>query len=206
MKIMTTRRRFLVFSLGAALAALLPAATRPALAQGAAIGSIRIAFSRNVTDAWGDHVNLVAAELQRTLADILGGAFHPGAGNRLVVTVNSLWLASYAGGGGSVRGFRYQSLGKQFASGRPVGGTAVDVGSVEFRQRIGASWGAVGFVDAGQISSDGVPFTGSPHVGAGVGVRYYTGIGPVRLDVAVPLTRERKGDAFELYIGLGQAF
>ena len=101
MKIMTTRRRFLVFSLGAALAALLPAATRPALAQGAAIGSIRIAFSRNVTDAWGDHVNLVAAELQRTLADILGGAFHPGAGNRLVVTVNSLWLASYAGGGGS---------------------------------------------------------------------------------------------------------
>ncbi|OJY70401.1 MAG: hypothetical protein BGP12_21930 [Rhodospirillales bacterium 70-18] len=112
----------------------------------------------------------------------------------------------YAGGGGSVRGFRYQSLGKQFASGRPVGGTAVDVGSVEFRQRIGASWGAVGFVDAGQISSDGVPFTGSPHVGAGVGVRYYTGIGPVRLDVAVPLTRERKGDAFELYIGLGQAF
>jgi translocation and assembly module TamA len=112
----------------------------------------------------------------------------------------------YAGGGGSVRGFRYQSLGKQFASGRPVGGNAVDVGSVEFRQRIGASWGAVAFLDAGQISSDAVPFAGSPKVGVGTGVRYYTSIGPIRLDVAVPLTRERKADAFELYIGLGQAF
>lgn len=112
----------------------------------------------------------------------------------------------YAGGSGTVRGFRYQSLGRQFASGRPVGGNAVDVGSVEFRQRIGQSWGAVAFVDAGQLGSDGLLFTGNPEVGAGLGVRYYTSIGPIRADVAVPLTHQRKGDAFELYIGLGQAF
>lgn len=112
----------------------------------------------------------------------------------------------YAGGSGSVRGFRYQSLGRQFASGRPEGGNAVDVGSIEFRQRIGASWGAVGFVDAGQLGADGIPFTGNPEVGAGVGVRYYTSIGPIRADFAVPLTHQRGGDAFELYIGLGQAF
>jgi translocation and assembly module TamA len=112
----------------------------------------------------------------------------------------------YAGGSGTIRGFRFQSLGKQFADGRPMGGTAIDVGSVEFRQRIGASWGAVAFVDAGQINGRGIPFSGTPHVGVGTGVRYFTSIGPVRVDVAVPLTRERKADAFELYIGLGQAF
>lgn len=112
----------------------------------------------------------------------------------------------YAGGSGTIRGFRFQSLGAKFASGRPVGGTAIDVGSVEFRQRIGESWGAVAFLDAGQINGDGIPFSGALKVGAGAGVRYYTSIGPVRVDVAVPLTRERKADAFELYIGLGQAF
>jgi translocation and assembly module TamA len=112
----------------------------------------------------------------------------------------------YAGGGGSVRGFRFQSLGPQFADGKPVGGTAVDSGSVELRQRIGANYGVVAFVDAGQIGSFGVPFEGPVHVGAGVGARYYTSFGPLRLDVAVPVTREHGGDAFELYLGLGQAF
>jgi translocation and assembly module TamA len=112
----------------------------------------------------------------------------------------------YAGGSGTVRGFRYQSIGPQFAFDRPTGGTAVDAGSVEFRQRIGADWGAAAFVDAGQISDAGVPFQGTVEVGAGVGVRYYSAIGPLRFDIAVPLTRMSKGDAFELYIGIGQAF
>ncbi len=112
----------------------------------------------------------------------------------------------YAGGSGTIRGFRYQSLAGRFASGRPIGGNAIDVGSVEFRQRIGGSWGAAAFLDAGQTNGDGIPFSGALKVGAGAGVRYFTSIGPVRVDVAVPLTRERRADAFEVYIGLGQAF
>ncbi len=112
----------------------------------------------------------------------------------------------YAGGGGSVRGFRYQSVGPQFPDGKPQGGTGVDVGSVEFRQRFGESWGAVAFVDAGQVGTTGVPFNGNASVGAGAGVRYYTAIGPIRADVAVPLTHQPKEDAFELYLGLGQSF
>jgi translocation and assembly module TamA len=112
----------------------------------------------------------------------------------------------YAGGGGSVRGFRFQSLGPQFADSKPIGGTAVDTASIELRQRIGANYGVAAFVDAGQVGSGGVPFAGAVHVGAGVGVRYYTGFGPLRLDVALPVTREPGGDAFELYLGLGQAF
>ncbi len=112
----------------------------------------------------------------------------------------------YAGGSATIRGYAYQSIGPQFADGRPVGAKSVDAATVEFRQRIGGDWGAAAFVDAGQASGDGAPFTGTPRVGAGVGARYYTPIGPVRLDVAVPLSRGIKGDAFEIYIGLGQAF
>ncbi|MGA3400490.1 MAG: outer membrane protein assembly factor, partial [Acetobacteraceae bacterium] len=112
----------------------------------------------------------------------------------------------YAGGSATVRGYRYQSVGPAFADGNPTGGTAVSAATVEFRQRILGNYGAAAFVDAGQVSANGVPFSNAWRVGAGIGLRYYTPIGPIRLDVAVPLNRERGGDAFELYIGIGQAF
>jgi translocation and assembly module TamA len=112
----------------------------------------------------------------------------------------------YAGGSSTVRGYRYQSVGPQFADGNPQGGTAISAGSIELRQRIVGNWGAVGFIDAGQVTANGAPFTGNWRIGAGLGARYYTSIGPIRLDVAVPLNREPNGDAWELYIGIGQAF
>jgi translocation and assembly module TamA len=112
----------------------------------------------------------------------------------------------YAGGSATVRGYRYQSVGPTFPDGNPTGGTAVSAGTVEFRQRIMGNYGIVGFIDAGQVSGNGVPFTSHWQVGAGIGARYYTSIGPIRLDVAVPLNRQHGDDAFELYIGIGQAF
>jgi len=116
----------------------------------------------------------------------------------------------YAGGGGTVRGYRYQSIGPRFADNRPVGGTRVEVGSVEYRQRFGQSFGAVVFADAGEVTARGAAFTGggAVQIGAGAGVRYYTSFGPIRVDVAVPLNKQthQKTDIVEAYIGLGQAF
>ncbi len=114
----------------------------------------------------------------------------------------------YAGGGGSVRGFAYQSAGPRDAFNNPVGGASVVEANLEFRQRIGKSFGAVAFIDTGSAYTDTMPNFSefAPRVGAGAGVRYYTSFGPARLDVGLPLNR-RPGDApFGVYVSLGQAF
>jgi len=111
----------------------------------------------------------------------------------------------YAGGSGTVRGYKYQSVGPQFRDNRPTGGASVTAATVEFRQRIRESFGAAVFMDAGEVSNGSAGF-GGLRVGAGVGARYYTAIGPIRLDVAVPLNKRPGDDTFELYIGIGQAF
>ena len=111
----------------------------------------------------------------------------------------------YGGGSASVRGFRYQSIGPRFPDGQPAGGTSIDAAAIELRQRLFGNFGAVAFVDAGRVGAKGGP-RGEVEWGAGVGVRYYTAIGPLRVDFAVPLTEVPGNDSYQLYIGLGQAF
>jgi len=112
----------------------------------------------------------------------------------------------YGGGSTTVRGFRFQSIGPQFPDQRPIGGTSIDAGTIELRQRLIGDWGMAAFVDAGQVGTTSVPLQTKVYVGGGLGMRYYTPIGAIRLDVAVPVNKQPGSDTFEVYVGLGQAF
>ncbi|MFP7569659.1 autotransporter assembly complex protein TamA [Marivita sp. S2033] len=113
----------------------------------------------------------------------------------------------YSGGGGTVRGQPYQSLGVTTSSSDFTGGQSFAAASAELRAKVGEKIGLVGFYDAGFITEDN-SFSGDSdwHAGAGVGLRYDTGIGPIRVDVATPVTGDDAGQSVELYIGIGQAF
>ena len=111
----------------------------------------------------------------------------------------------YAGGGGSVRGYAYQGLGEQAPDGKPVGGRSLNEASVEARYRFG-NYGVVAFVDAGQAYSETMPQFSDLRYGVGLGGRFYTNFGPIRLDVATPVNR-RPGEArINVYVSIGQAF
>lgn len=112
----------------------------------------------------------------------------------------------YAGGGGSVRGYDYQSIGPRDELNRPSGGASLLEASAELRQRVWGDIGAVAFVDAGTVGTSSAPDTSNLRVGAGMGLRYHTPIGPIRADVGFPLVKQRDSSAFGLYVGIGQAF
>ncbi|UWQ22452.1 autotransporter assembly complex family protein [Jannaschia sp. W003] len=115
------------------------------------------------------------------------------------------WLF-FSGGGGTVRGQPFQDLAVELPSGRRTGGRSFLGTSGEVRQRVTDKIGAVAFADAGWIS-EGTGFAdGDYHVGAGLGVRYDTGIGPIRVDVGVPVSGPNDNGGVEIYIGIGQAF
>jgi translocation and assembly module TamA len=114
----------------------------------------------------------------------------------------------YTGGGGSVRGFGFQKGGPLDQFFNPIGGRSMAETSLELRTRISENIGLVPFLDAGSDYETVLPkFNAKPYVGAGIGLRYYTAIGPVRFDIATPLDPHRKGDSpIQVYVSLGQAF
>jgi translocation and assembly module TamA len=112
----------------------------------------------------------------------------------------------FAGGGGSVRGFSYQGVGPQLADGTPTGGLSLFESSFEVRQHVVGPWGVAAFVDAGSLGQVVVPNFNKVSIGAGVGVRYDLGFGPVRLDVATPINREHGDPVVQVYLSIGQSF
>ncbi|MBN04370.1 MAG: outer membrane protein assembly factor [Ponticaulis sp.] len=112
----------------------------------------------------------------------------------------------YSGGGGSVRGYGYQAIGPRSADDDPIGGRALLETSVEARWQVRPQIGIVGFVDGGSVSRTEVPNFSELRFGAGVGMRYLTPAGPLRIDIATPLDRSEFDDPVQVYIALGQAF
>lgn len=114
----------------------------------------------------------------------------------------------YAGGGGSIRGYAFQSVGPLAPDNDPIGGRSLIEFSAEMRLRVWGDIGVVPFVDAGNVYDQSFPSFDDPlQWGAGLGLRYHTAAGPLRFDVAFPVNRrEGVDDPFQIYISLGQAF
>ncbi|WP_028574021.1 autotransporter assembly complex protein TamA [Desulfonatronovibrio hydrogenovorans] len=113
----------------------------------------------------------------------------------------------YTGGGGSIRGYSYQSVGP-LEDDNPVGGLSMAEINSELRLKMTRRSGLVAFLDGGRAYESTYPdFDERFYWGWGLGYRFYTDFGPIRADVAFPLNR-RKGidDSFQIYISLGQAF
>lgn len=151
-------------------------------------------------------------------AQLDGSYYHP-VGQRVVLAgrmrVGTIWGAPasaiapsrryYAGGGSSVRGYGYQQVGPRDINGDPIGGKSLLEVAAEARIRLG-TFAVVPFIDAGNISDSSLPGIDNLRVGAGIGVRYHSNFGPIRVDVGTPLN-PRPGDSrIGVYVSLGQAF
>ena len=115
----------------------------------------------------------------------------------------------YAGGGGSVRGYSYQAVGPKDADNKPLGGNSLVEASLEARFRFkafGSDLGLVPFIDAGELDTGTLPGFSNLKIGAGLGLRYYTSFGPVRIDVATPVNPGRGDGPVAFYVSIGQAF
>lgn len=137
-----------------------------------------------------------------------------------VVLAGRVWLGSivganrfdiapsrrfYAGGGGSVRGYGFQRIGPRDGNDDPIGGNSLAEFSLEARVRFG-DFGIVPFFDAGNVYAQSYPDFSGLRYGAGVGVRYYSSFGPLRIDVGTPLNRQTGDSRIGVYISLGQSF
>lgn len=128
-----------------------------------------------------------------------------GAGNNRIAPSRRL----YSGGGGSVRGYSYQSIGPRDANNDPVGGRSLVEFSLEARVKtglFGGNLGVVPFIDAGNVYTSSSPDFKGLRYGAGLGVRYYSDFGPIRIDVGTPINPQPGDSRVAVYVSLGQAF
>lgn len=132
-----------------------------------------------------------------SVGSVFGGAIEDLPADRLL----------YAGGGGSVRGYEFRSISPEDADGDPTGGRSLVETSIELRYRFLEDYGIVPFFDAGSVDEQSFPsFEEGVQYAAGIGLRYYSPIGPIRADVAFPLNPRDDDDPVAFYISIGQAF
>lgn len=172
---------------------------KPFLGFGTTDSGVRLTFDSRAYRGFGEKSGVVLA------GRLQGGAV---LGSSLLGTPRDFLF--YSGGGGTVRGQPYQSLGvnvlRSGLTDIQTGGTYFLAASAEIRTQITNKIGIVGFVDAGQVSVGGFNDASTDwHAGAGLGLRYATGFGPIRLDVAAPVGGTT-GKGVQIYVGIGQAF
>ena len=112
----------------------------------------------------------------------------------------------YAGGGGSVRGFGFQTIAPANAQSELIGGRSISEVGAELRYKGESPIGFAAFIDAGSVTEKQYPDFGDIRTGAGIGVRYFTSFAPLRADVAIPLNKRNGDSPFQIYISIGQSF
>ncbi len=128
-----------------------------------------------------------------------------GAGSNRIAPSRRL----YSGGGGSVRGFGFQRIGPRDVNNDPAGGRALVEFSLEARVRLdlfGGNFGVVPFLDAGNVYTESLPDFSGLRFGTGLGLRYYSDFGPIRVDVGTPINPQEGDSRIAVYVSLGQAF
>jgi translocation and assembly module TamA len=165
--------------------------------------------------AFGSTVNLVQAKTRASAyysldpdsRFVLAGLVGAGAmGGAELADIPANWRL-YAGGGGSVRGYAYNSLGPYGPFGAVIGGRSLFQVSAELRVKVTDTIGVVPFFDAGNAYASSFPNFSAPlYKAVGIGLRYFTAIGPIRADVAFPLEKRPGTGPVAVYVSIGQAF
>jgi len=161
--------------------------------RGAAFGYARLQFDASAYRAVGPRVVIAGRARLGTIAGAPRDAIAPSR-------------RFYAGGGASVRGYGYQDIGPRDPNNDPIGGRSLAEFSIEARVRAFGNFGLVPFFDGGNIYTSGVPSFAGLRYGTGVGVRYYSNFGPIRIDVGTPINPQRGDPRVAVYVSLGQAF
>jgi len=161
--------------------------------QGTAFGYARTQVDASVYRPVGNSVVLAA---RTRLGTIVGAPHDQVAPSRRF----------YAGGGALVRGYGYQSIGPRDPNNDPIGGRSLTEFSIEARVKAFGPFGVVPFLDAGNIYTSPLPKFSGLRYGTGLGVRYYSNFGPIRVDVGTPINPQRGDARVVVYVSLGQAF
>ncbi|MDR2075101.1 MAG: BamA/TamA family outer membrane protein [Holosporales bacterium] len=119
----------------------------------------------------------------------------------------------FGGGASSIRGYGYQMLGEINDDKKPLGGESVFEIGVEPRIKVSENFGIVTFIEGGNVYKSRIPKLNKKLLwGGGLGIRYYTPLGPIRFDIAFPFKRRKTStnkkidSLFNIYISIGQAF